>query len=162
MIINNYLVRGPVIACLILVFLCNVGAAQESIGERDKCRLASQNRVRFNMVFERKNTLPPYVVQAYVVVKPVHYNVHDLKQLVLSLNAKYCSENLVSGTIFDEKRAAQNTNMADYSLGKISEPAVRGFYWLDREKETSGIRFFKERGKLSDVEHIEIPVPKKP
>ena len=142
---------------LIAVTFCCTVLAQKAGGQNKggECEPDSKARIRFTLAFEHKNSLPPYSVGAYLFVRPTDYNREFMKNLVLSLNSKYCSENLVSAAIFDDKRKAKDTDIAAYSLGKLKEPAVRGFYWLDREKRTSGVKFSTERGKPVDEVIIE-------
>jgi hypothetical protein len=145
---------------LFAVAWCSIVAAQESSGGVNSrgCEKDSRTKVKFILVFEHKNSLPPYSVAAYIFVKPKNYNREFMKTLVLSLNSKYCSENHVSVAIFDDKRKAKDTDIAAYSLGEIIEPSVRGFYWLDRKKGISGVKFSTERGKPVDEQMIELAV----
>jgi hypothetical protein len=130
--------------------------AQKTIG---KCEVRQPYRVKYDLVFEHENSLPPKMLMVDIVVAPTNYNVDYMTRLARTLVTRYCNRDHLSVAIFDDKRAAKDTNMLEFLRGRIEAPAVRGFFFIDREKKQARITFSEKRGDPTDQIKIDVPLP---
>ena len=156
----KYQIPTRIFYCALLQMIvawCTIANAQEggTLANGTRCLEDAKGKKNFKVVFEDKNSLPPYSVTGYIFIKREKFNRESMASVLDSLNSRYCQENHVSVAIFDDKSRAKDTDIIAYSLGKIREPAVRGFYWLDRVKGISGIKYSTARGNPIDEEKIE-------
>jgi hypothetical protein len=129
--------------------------AQEAV---QKCEVRQADRAKYDVVFEHENSLPPNMLMVDIVVKPTKFNVDYMARLGRTLVSRYCNRDHVSVAIFDDKTAAKETNMLEFLLGRIDAPAVRGFFFIDREKKQARITFSEKRGDRTDQIKIDVPL----
>ena len=140
-----------------LAFGITVSAQSRKI---EKCNVRSKDQPKYDVIFEQKNDLAPYWLGVDIVVRPENFNADFMRGLADTLTRRYCHDNYISVTIYDEKRAARNTTdsvMALYLRGRIKVPALRGFYSFDKDSKHVGVSYSTKRGNPTDEVRIELP-----
>ena len=141
---------------LIGVFFAICITAQKPPNQIEKCRVDSKERVNYKLIFEHRNSLPPYALIAKIVVRQRNYNKEYMQRLAQTLASRYCHDDQISVAIFDDEKAARKTDMFEYLIGHVKVPELRGFYSMDRAEKTSGIVFSTRRGNPPDEIKIDL------
>lgn len=120
--------------------------------------LKKEKKLGFEIIRERKNDLPPFMVMSDIVVRKRDFTRSNMERLAKTLTARYCGENQVSVAIFDERGAALKLDMFEYLMGRTKSQAVRGFYSLNRDEKRISLSFSSKRGRPTSEVVIEFIV----
>lgn len=134
--------------------------SQKLSDENGPCQFKVTKRASYDVVYEHKRTIPSNILMIDIAVKRKNFNEDFMINLARTLTARYCRETVVSIAIFDDKRVARRTDLAEYSLGRIKEPALRGFYTFDRSAKLIQLTFSSIRGESPNEIKIDIPYDK--
>lgn len=96
------------------------------------------------------NGVPILLLQ--ISVKPLNFNRDDMALLARQLNRDFCNVKHLNVAICDDYHAAKDPSLIVNLLRHEGDPALRGFYDLDRTTNKESISFSTKRNRpLNEV-----------
>jgi hypothetical protein len=94
------------------------------------------------------NNVPTLLLQ--ISIQPDNFNREDITALAEQLKEKFCHEEHLNVALCDSYKAAKDGLLIFNLLNHETDPALRGFYDLDRTSSKESIGFSTVRGKPLD------------
>ena len=93
----------------------------------------------------------PELIGIRVVLKPKYFNRVDMIAITKFLTDKYCQQNKIGITFFDDKAVALDSrSVVDHLTGAQAIPQLRGFFSFNRESKIAELGFSTQRGNPTD------------
>lgn len=150
---RNFIGRGTAgMVSLVFINVCfYVVSGQERLDKIPQCDINQDNEVKYKVVYANRGIREPYTLGLRIVVKEKQVNREFILKLAESLRRRYCMDNDIGATIFDDKEIAKSADaIVDQLLGKKQIPEIRGFYSLDRKNGIEKVSFSSKRGNPPD------------
>jgi hypothetical protein len=100
------------------------------------------------------NGVPILLLQ--ISVEPIDFNRDGMIALAKQLNRDFCNVEHLNVAICDNYSAAKDASLIVNLLRHEANPALRGFYDIDRTKNKEGIDFSTKRGRPLDEMSIDL------
>jgi hypothetical protein len=120
------------------------------------CKSNDKIRIKYEIAENYKTDLPPYIRTLRVVVEAKYFNDDDMQGLANALRTRFCTDKEITAMIFDNMRVAKKMDEAQFLMGRISVPEVRGFYTLTNAGKKEFIEYSKKRGNPTNEVLLEI------
>lgn len=135
--------------------------AQENAKEIKECKVKSKEKIKYKLISIGRSIREPFITGLRIVVKDKYYNKEDMTQLSKIIKARYCNEENIAVTIFDEAKTAKIADIIIKHLsGERITPEIRGFYTLERENNIEKLSFSKKRG--NSATEVSLQLTKEP
>ncbi len=135
--------------CLSIFMAAGSSAQQNQKGER-KCVASSKRTIDYRLVSSGRG-LGRGVLGLRIVLAAKYFNRTDMMTLAENLREKYCREDVVGVTIFDNKRDAKVADIVVKHLSGVRKSkSIRGFYSLDRTRGLEKLSFSTKPGNPDD------------
>lgn len=100
------------------------------------------------------NGVPILLLQ--ISVKPINFNRDGMMALARQLNKDFCNVKHLNVAICDDYGIAKDGSLIANLLRHEADPALRGFYDLDRNTNKESIAFSTKRGKSLEEVSIDL------
>lgn len=132
---------------LSFVFFSDVAFAQGNSTPIKECKVSSAKNVKYKLISIGKAIRKPYITGLRIVVKDKFFTKDSMVQLAKIIKGRYCNEETIAVTIFDDAKVAKQARaVIDQLTANRKVPEIRGFYSLDRKTGEESISYSAKRG----------------
>lgn len=131
--------------------------AQENATSIKECKVKSQEKIKYKLISIGRSIREPFVVGLRIVLKDKYFNKDNMIQLTKIIKARYCNEENIAVTIFDDAKIAKIADIVVKHLsGERIIPEIRGFYAFERRNNYEKLSFSTKRGNPPDEISIQL------
>lgn len=112
-----------------------------------ECKVSTRPLVKYKLVSIGRGIGKAPLLGLRIVVRDKYFNKNHMLLLVRQINEKYCYDNEIGVTIFDDEKIAKIARIVvEHLAGERVVPEIRGFYSYSRLTGKEQLEFSTKRG----------------